>query len=465
MNFNKTNIFLDSPINWQYSFQNPATPVMEGIIWLHNYIMVFLIIVVVVVFWFLCRSIYLFRDKTVISYNFDSETTINAYEQEAMEFNHDPVIETVWTVAPALILISIAIPSFSMLYSMDEMISPTITLKIIGHQWYWSYEFDNIFRIDNLFDYVRRSNHRYLDDPDRSSIKYFGGKGNKNRAYRVMDALYESKNNVYDGRQDAKLIHLIYYLSHYVSKDAHIRWYWVGRKGITYEVTIPRFQNHPLSVYAKIHRSIVYGVMTRFKPDVYKYFNTTYKSIIHSLLPLPAEQLSQKHLRLIRVNLMSVFASISYDTRILNSVKWRVGGLHFDSYMVNTNDLKPGNLRLLEVDNRLILPTLTNIRLLITSADVIHSWAVPSFGIKIDAIPGRLNQVPIYIKREGYFYGQCSELCGVNHGFMPIVVQAVDYNTFIKWIRMNTNPKSLNELLSSNWGIEVTNFKKKARHK
>jgi len=86
--------------------------------------------------------------------------------------------------------------------------------------------------------------------------------------------------------------------------------------------------------------------------------------------------------------------------------------------------LQPGDLRLLEVDNSLHLPVGVPIRLLITSADVIHSWAVPSLGVKVDAIPGRLNEVYLLIFREGEFYGQCSELCGVNHGFMPIKVLA-----------------------------------------
>ncbi len=96
----------------------------------------------------------------------------------------------------------------------------------------------------------------------------------------------------------------------------------------------------------------------------------------------------------------------------------------FDSYMIPEEMLQPGDLRLLEVDNSLHLPVGVPIRLLITSADVIHSWAVPSLGVKVDAIPGRLNEVYLLIFREGEFYGQCSELCGVNHGFMPIKVLA-----------------------------------------
>jgi heme/copper-type cytochrome/quinol oxidase subunit 2 len=102
--------------------------------------------------------------------------------------------------------------------------------------------------------------------------------------------------------------------------------------------------------------------------------------------------------------------------------------------MVNTEDLKRGGLRLLEVDHRVVLPTRTHIRLLITSSDVIHSWAVPAFGVKLDATPGRLSQTSIYIKRSGVFYGQCSEICGINHGFMPIVVKAVGKRRFLSWM-------------------------------
>jgi heme/copper-type cytochrome/quinol oxidase subunit 2 len=98
----------------------------------------------------------------------------------------------------------------------------------------------------------------------------------------------------------------------------------------------------------------------------------------------------------------------------------------FDSYMLSTSDLVEGQFRLLEVDNRLYLPIKTHLRLLITSADVLHSWTIPSFGIKVDACPGRLNQASLFIKRPGLYFGQCSEICGINHGFMPIVVVALE---------------------------------------
>jgi len=111
----------------------------------------------------------------------------------------------------------------------------------------------------------------------------------------------------------------------------------------------------------------------------------------------------------------------------------------FDSYLVNTDDLKFGNLRLLETNERLVLPHSTHIRLLITSADVLHSWTIPSFGVKVDACPGRLSQASIFIKRPGLYFGQCSEICGVNHGFMPIVVKSIEPEVF-KVVHFPWNP-------------------------
>ena len=107
--------------------------------------------------------------------------------------------------------------------------------------------------------------------------------------------------------------------------------------------------------------------------------------------------------------------------------------LSFDSYIIPTSDLKPGELRLLEVDNRVVLPIEITIRILVTSEDVLHSWAVPSLGLKTDAVPGRLNQITLMSTRPGLFYGQCSEICGSNHSFMPIVLEIVPLKYFEEW--------------------------------
>nr|AFV07505.1 cytochrome oxidase subunit II [Nycterophilia parnelli] len=108
--------------------------------------------------------------------------------------------------------------------------------------------------------------------------------------------------------------------------------------------------------------------------------------------------------------------------------------VEFDSYMIPSNELSLNSFRLLDVDNRVVLPMNTQIRMLVTAADVIHSWTIPSLGVKIDATPGRLNQISFMINRPGLFFGQCSEICGANHSFMPIVIESIPLKYFIKWI-------------------------------
>ena len=233
---------LDYAHPWQISFQDPASPVMEGIIALHHDLMFVLSIIGTAVTWLLLRTTYMFY-----------------YKNNSIPSNitHGTTIEVIWTITPSIILMVIAVPSFALLYSIDEVIDPSVTLKAIGHQWYWSYEYGDL--TENL------------------------------------DNNFTDENNSYS----------------------------------------------------------------------------------------------------------------------------------FDSYMQAEDDLVSGSLRLLEVDNRLILPTGVHIHVLITSTDVIHSWAIPSLGVKLDACPGRLNQLGLYITRPGVYYGQCSEICGINHAFMPICIETV----------------------------------------
>lgn len=110
--------------------------------------------------------------------------------------------------------------------------------------------------------------------------------------------------------------------------------------------------------------------------------------------------------------------------------------IEFDSYMIPSNELLNNNFRLIDVDNRIILPINSQIRVIVSAADVLHSWTIPSLGVKIDATPGRLNQTNIFMNRSGLYYGQCSEICGVNHRFIPIVIEAIPSNKFIKWISL-----------------------------
>nr|YP_001552154.1 cytochrome c oxidase subunit II [Nothopuga sp. 1 LP-2008]ABS71891.1 cytochrome c oxidase subunit II [Nothopuga sp. 1 LP-2008] len=215
------------------SFQDSASPLMEQLIFFHDHTMIIFILITILV--------------SYVLLNIMTNTLSNRFLLEGQE------IETFWTVLPAIMLIFIALPSLRILYLMDEVNSPTMTIKIMGHQWYWSYEYSDFKQIE------------------------------------------------------------------------------------------------------------------------------------------------------------------------------------FDSYMI-PNDT-PSNFRLLDVDNRTILPINSQIRMLISAADVIHSWTVPSMGLKVDAVPGRLNQMSTTITRSGLFYGQCSEICGSNHSFMPIVIEAVPMKTFINWLK------------------------------
>lgn len=218
----------------QLRLQDAASPIIKLLISFHDHAITLIILVISLV------------GYAIISLLSSSLSRRYTYEAQ--------IIETIWTILPAILLLFLALPSLRLLYLIDEVLTPHITLKAIGHQWYWRYE--------------------YVDFED----------------------------------------------------------------------------------------------------------------------------------------------------------------LSFDSYILPTEDLAPGQYRLLEVDNRAIIPYNTEIRLLVTAADVIHSWTVPRLGVKADAVPGRLNQLSIVASRPGVYYGQCSEICGANHSFIPIVIEAVDYWAYVWWL-------------------------------
>nr|USH58154.1 cytochrome c oxidase subunit II [Menura novaehollandiae]USH58206.1 cytochrome c oxidase subunit II [Menura novaehollandiae]USH58219.1 cytochrome c oxidase subunit II [Menura novaehollandiae] len=216
----------------QLGFQDASSPIMEELIEFHDHALMVALAICSLVLYLLALML---SGKL-------SSSTVDAQE-----------IELVWTILPAMVLIMLALPSLQILYMMDEIDEPDLTLKAIGHQWYWSYEY------------------------------------------------------------------------------------------------------------------------TDFKD------------------------------------------------------------LTFDSYMTPTTDLPLGHYRLLEVDHRVIVPMESSVRVIVTADDVLHSWAVPSLGVKTDAIPGRLNQTSFVASRPGIFYGQCSEICGANHSYMPIVVESAPLPYFESW--------------------------------
>ncbi|GAB4066590.1 cytochrome c oxidase subunit II [Ancylobacter sonchi] len=227
------------PSPWQINFQGAASPVMESIHSFHLFLLAIIVAVVLLVAVLMAVVAVKFNEK---ANPVPSRTT------------HNTLIEVLWTVVPVLILVAIAIPSFRLLFLQLDLPKADLTVKVTGHQWYWSYEY-----------------------PDN-------------------------------------------------------------------------------------------------------------------------------------------------------------GPFGFDSMIVQDADLQPGQPRLLAVDNEVVVPVGKNVRIQVTSADVIHSFAVPSFGVKIDALPGRLNESWFQATKEGVYYGQCSELCGKDHAFMPLAVRVVSEADFAAWV-------------------------------
>ncbi len=231
--------FADQPLPWQLGFQEPATPTMEKIHSLYYFMLMILAVIVI----FIAALI------TYVLLRFNAR--VNPIPTTT---SHNVTLEIIWTVIPVLLLTIIAVPTFKIIYFASEVPEAELTLKVVGHQWYWSYQY-----------------------PDN-------------------------------------------------------------------------------------------------------------------------------------------------------------GGISFDSYMIQDKDLQRGQKRLLDVDNRVVLPAETIVRIQVTASDVIHSFAVPAFGIKTDAVPGRVNETWIKVDRPGVYYGQCSELCGAQHAFMPIAVEIVPKQDFQRWL-------------------------------
>lgn len=293
--------YLFQDATFYFLFKDPSTEFAQSLINLHHWLLYYIIITCVFVFYLLARIVYLFswkRNNKFFGYfflysifdnkKFFTNKVINSYLFSWVKklfiiqtplwyvrynkfvilnivgLSEYTVLEIIWTLIPSVVIVWILIPSFTLLYSVDSILDPLITVIVVGHQWYWSYEI--------------------------------------------------SENS-------------------YFFKDLNIN-----------------------------------------------------------------------------------------------------KELGFDSNLLKGEDLVFGTHRLLEVNNRLVLPVGIPIQFLITSGDVLHSWAIPEMGIKVDAIPGRLNQVITELKRPGVFYGQCSELCGVEHGFMPIVLHVVPLDSYLNWL-------------------------------
>lgn len=504
----------DSPIPRGTGFQDPATPAMEGIIDFHHDLMFVLIVISVLVLWLMGKILLFFRA--------DARYKINFAE---LRRAHHTFLEIVWTVTPSVILLCVAMPSSSLLYAMDEIVHPQLTVKAIGHQWYWSYEYNDRLTVRSSSDttVVPASGQHSLEvSPkpisegatgrrfsllDSRRLWFQAGReklavldkfaGEQRVAVLLWWAFRGMAENLGNGeatnspraRQMARLAWLDAVFEPRVSrllkwwllslstsdlapsrnvnsrhsgqvrKDTWqwlyapeelrvrrlLRW-WVENQ-IFEDGTNPRAREREIWhwLYASEDQRRVYNLLRWWLenqpwsdvPALPVHPDARSKMPIIWLVTYVTENYTNRGNR---SKPLVLFPGVAADL----GPRGREGSLRtilvhkrpkiFDSTMILEDDLPVGAFRLLEVDNRVVLPAKTHIRILVTAADVLHSWAVPSLGIKIDACPGRLNQVGCFIKRPGVYHGQCSEICGVNHAFMPIVVcSTTDLKAFAAW--------------------------------
>nr|QHD47939.1 cytochrome c oxidase subunit II [Kamimuria klapaleki] len=201
------------------------------------------------------------------------------------------------------------------------------------------------------------------------------------------------------------------------------------------------FHDHALLILIMITTLVSYLMATLFfNSDIHRYLlDGQTIEVIWTILPA----VTLIFIALPSLRLLYLLDEVSHPSITLKTIghQWYwsyefsdFSQVEFDSYMTPYNEMSSGGFRLLDVDNRAVLPMNTQIRVLVTAADVLHSWTVPALGVKVDGTPGRLNQTSFLLNRPGVFYGQCSEICGANHSFMPIVIESVPSNIFINWI-------------------------------
>nr|ACJ69549.1 cytochrome c oxidase subunit II [Ochterus marginatus] len=206
------------------------------------------------------------------------------------------------------------------------------------------------------------------------------------------------------------------------------------------------FHDHTLMILSMITIIVGYMMMSTFSNKLYNRYLLEGQTLELIWTILPAITLT--FIALPSLRLLYLTDEITNPMMTLKSIghQWYWSyeysdflSVEFDSYMKPSNELESSEFRLLDVDNRAILPMNSQIRVLVSATDVLHSWAVPALGIKIDASPGRINQGIFNMTRPGLFFGQCSEICGANHSFMPIVIESVSTNIFMDWLKNTFN--------------------------
>lgn len=346
--------------NKDISFQEPATPIAEGIINFHHDLMFYLFIILFFVVFMLFRCIFLFAKNKV---------------KQIYVVTHAPILEIIWTIIPAIILVIIAIPSFALLYSMDEIVDPAFTVKVIGHQWYWTYE---------------------LTDPDVKNFLFKLQQQYNGFSQVVSEFPYQITTDFKD--YDIYEEHINIYNYSNAENDLH----------------------QLINYHAEVFDVTAKHIASKIKDNINNVSNISWADNFNT---------NGDNFQEITTSITKEFQPIILQ-KVENIERIFKGKLRFDSYLVpfeDNTDFARRHEYLLKVDNPLHVPIHLVVRVLVTSADVLHAWAVPSLGVKIDACPGRLNETSFFLNYASIFYGQCSEICGVNHGFMPIIVHGHDF--------------------------------------
>ena len=412
---------------YSITFSNPKTQSLVGILELHDHLMFFILLIFNIKMCFFLYSIITSRKKLFFNKKkkaFYSGELFDFQEQyvweEVYTFKHATVLEFIWTILPGVVLVIMAIPSFMLLYSLEESNFPVFNICVIGNQWYWSYEYmdfdvlhyynkflnnkigslrENIQQYKILLDYIftESDNYNILKAVDFTLVE--------NKTNTFLDSTFINK--YIQNPKNTLFLHdliLSTKLENFSGLDKNLDWSWLLG---SFDEEFSEDLAHSFYVGKVLDFDILKGlILEEFYLD-----NLLLDFDIEPILT-PAD------------SFLKALEDKFEDT------------LTLDCQIVSEQDLPLGYPRLLTTDQVLVIPSETPLRFLVTSNDVIHSWCIPSFGIKMDAIPGRLNQVLLTTPYYGTSWGQCSELCGVNHGFMPIEVRAVPYEDFSPYIKL-----------------------------
>lgn len=336
-------------------------------------------------------SFHLIYTLTLVSYGLiGSVILFDEHKQKySSRVSHWTTLERIYSVIPMLSIACIYAPSFSLLYAMDEYPDTFVCVKVVGRQWYWHYEvtYDGFNHYDNINKFVES---KIITDSTLKYSKYFMYiKNNQSLGYNFKNYI----NNIFNSNYNLQNKFGWFYKQNY---SLHIK------------------------LFSDLHKNLI------ALPQISNY---SFDSYCLSDYTLKSKYLAPKIL-------------LKNLTLSLNSITNSTNLLYLKTYLSNNTTLTEDSLayfktirtsRLLETSKALILPTGTVIRALVTASDVIHSWAIPSLGVKTDGIPGRLNQVFFAIIKNGIYYGQCSELCGQYHFAMPIVIKSMN------WYSCSTN--------------------------